>query len=191
MGRIRADVLTAGRHLLSLITCSTSPVGAGRMEPKRAPSRSRKRCNRSRCTRSASSWARSSSAWRLIDQIVVEADSCIRRLQPDVERGPVTPQGGRVDVSAKVVGDVVESRSPTRVLASRLMTRADLRRVPPGTRRERRSARRRHRARSPYCPQVHRATRRAPLGRERARQGQHLPVHASRQAGHVKCMSLS
>jgi signal transduction histidine kinase len=109
------DVLAAGRHLLSLINdvLDLAKVEAGRMDLK-VSAVSLSEALRTGMTMHAERARRGQIDLGLAldrDQIIVEADQrklhqVVFNLMSNAVR--FTPHGGRVDVSAKVVGDVVE-----------------------------------------------------------------------------------
>ena len=119
------------------------------------------------------------------EEIVVQADERkVRQVVFNLLSNAVkfTPPGGRVDVSAQMTDGVVEvAVADTGSGIAAGGPGADLRGVPAGPRRTRQRARG-HRARAAARAEVRRAARRAALGRERSGRGQHVPLHAARQA---------
>ena len=178
------DVVDAGRHLLSLINdvLDLSKVEAGKMELDLADVALRPTLE-SGLTMSAEQAGQA----RIVLGLELEpgrdhdprrrAQAATGRLQPALERGQVHAAGG----PGRRVGAAHERRRRGRGVGHRPRDRArgpgaDLRGVPAGTDR-----RGRHGARAAAVAEVHRAPRRAPVGRERPRRRAARSASRSRQ----------
>ncbi len=180
------DILSSGNHLLSLINdvLDLSKVEAGQVELEVAPFSLRDALERGvvmvreRATKdgvrvalaAASGSRRRHGDERRIRQVIFNLLSNAVKF---------TPAGGAVDVSAaQVNGEVRVSVADTRSRPRPRGSRADLRGVPAdrGGGRAARGDRPRPRA----LEAARRAARRPDLGRQRARQGEHVRVHAAR-----------
>ena len=183
------DILSSGNHLLSLINdvLDLSKVEAGQVELEVAPFSLREALERGvvmvreRATKDGVQVALAPDP----DVDVVEGDE--RRIKQVIfnllsNAVKFTPAGGAVDVSAaRVNGEVRVSVADTGPGHRPRGPRADLRGVPAdrGGGRAARGDRPRPRA----LEAARRAARRPDLGRQRARQGEHVRVHAAREVG--------
>ena len=178
------DIRDSGRHLLELINeiLDLSKVEAGRMELEPAAlslpelleqglALVRERAARQRLTVTLEVAPEVGEVWA--DEIKLK-QVVVNLLTNAVK---FTPEGGRVYVAARVAGDEVDGdRARHRDRDRRGGPGADLRGLPA-----RRPARlhRGHRARADAVQALRRAARRARVGRERGRVGQHVRLRDS------------
>ena len=179
------DILSSGNHLLSLINdvLDLSKVEAGQIELEVAPFSLREALERGVVMvreRASKDGVRLALATEPEVDVVEGDERRIRQVIFNLLSNAVkfTPEGGSVDVSAaKVNGEVRVAVADTGPGPRGRGSRADLRGVPAD--RDRHRAARGNRPRSRALEALRRAARRPHLGRQRARQGEHVRVHAA------------